>query len=121
MDSTEQSYSEGALYYDKDLKALTFYNDLPDFTHQLGYEHVARYYNNTGSTIDDGTLLTPVGQKINGSIIPTVQIAGNGSVDSLKMVAMSTTTTLDGEFGAVTLLGPVNNLDLWAYSDNDFM
>ncbi len=121
LDSTEQTYTEGAIFYDKDLKAMTAYNDLSDFSHQLGYEHVARYYNNTGSTIDNGTLLTPVGQKINGSIIPTVQIAGNGVVDSLKMVAMSTTNTLDGEFGVVTLLGPVNGLDLSAFSDNDFM
>ena len=82
LNDNNQSYSEGTLFYDSAKKALTFYNDLPDFGHQLGYEHTARYYNNTGSTIEDGTFLRPFGQKINGDIFPTVKLAGNGSYDS---------------------------------------
>jgi len=119
--TNRENYSEGKLFYDTTLYALTFYNEFPDFTHQLGYEHVARYYNNTGTTIENGTLLTPIGQKINGIIIPTVRRAGIGSIDSLKMVGMSTTTTLNGEFGIATILGTVNNLNTSAFNDNDFV
>lgn len=113
-----QPYSEGTVFYDSAKKAITVYNDLPDFGHQLGYEHVARYYNNTGSTIENGTFLRPFGQKINGDIFPTVKLAGNGSYDSLLFAAMSTTTTLDESWGVVTLIGPVNELDLSEGVDN---
>lgn len=120
-ETTDEPYGEGKYFYDSETKAMTVFNDLPDFTHQLGYELAARYYNNTGETIYSGDLLTPVGSKINGVILPTVQFAGNGSIDSLQLVAMSTTTTLDGEYGAVTTQGPVNGLDLSIMNNNDFV
>lgn len=119
--NTNNNPSEGDLYYNPNTRAIESINDLPDFTHQLGYEHVARYYNNTGGTITNGTLLTPVGQKINGVIVPTVRKAGIGSVDSLALVAMSTTATLNGEYGVVTLIGAVNGLNTSAFNDNDFV
>ncbi len=113
------NYNKGNLRYDSASQSLQFQNDLPDFNHNLGYEHVARYFNNTGTTIENGELLTPIGQQINGVIVPTVRRAGNGSVDSIQMVAMSTTETLDQNYGNVTLIGPVNGLDISSYSDND--
>lgn len=114
-------YNKGNLRYDSASQSLQFQNDLSDFNHNLGYEHVARYFNNTGTTIEDGELLTPFGQVINGAIFPTVKRAGNGSLDSIQMVAMSTTTTLDQTFGNVTLIGPVNGLNTSAFNDNDLV
>lgn len=114
-------YNKGNLRYDSASQSLQFQNDLPDFNHNLGYEHVARYFNNTGTTIENGELLTPFGQKINGVIVPMVKRAGNGSLDSIQMVGMSTTRTLDQNYGVVTLIGPVNGLPISHYSDNDLV
>jgi hypothetical protein len=115
------TYTKGNLRYDSATQSLQFQNNLPDFNHNLGYEHAARYFNNTGTTIEDGTLLTPLGAKVNGSIVPMVRRAGNSTVDSIQLVGISTTTTLDQEYGVVTLIGPVNGLDFSAYSDGDLV
>jgi hypothetical protein len=113
------TYAQGNLRYDSATQSLQFQNDLPEFNHNLGYEHAARYFNNTGTTIQNGELLTPTTVKVNGSIVPTVRRAGNSTIDSIQLVGMATTTVLDQEYGVVTLIGPVNGLDYSAYNDGD--
>jgi hypothetical protein len=113
------TYSPGRLKYENFTHSLTFTNDIPDFTHQLGYEFVIRVYNNTVDTIFDGTVIRGTGSFKNGSIVPTIAKAGNGSQDSLAGVALTTVTIPPNQHGIVTLLGPVNNLDLSAFSDGD--
>jgi hypothetical protein len=115
------TYNQGNLRYDSATQSLQFQNDLPDFNHNLGYEHTARFFNNTGTTILNGELLTPTTVRVNGSIVPTVRRAGNSTVDSIQLVGMSTVETPDQEFGVVTLIGAVNGLDLSAYSDGDLL
>jgi hypothetical protein len=111
------TFSNGRLQYENFTQALTFTNDIEGFTHQLGYEFVIRVYNNTADTIFDGTVVRGTGSFQNGSIIPTIAKAGNGSLDSLSGVAMATVDIPPNKHGIVTLLGPVNNLDFSSFSD----
>jgi hypothetical protein len=115
------TYNKGNLRYDSATQSLQFQNDLPDFNHNLGYEHAARFFNNTGTTILNGELLTPSTVRVNGSIVPTVRRAGNSTIDSIQLVGMATVETPDQEFGVVTIIGPVNGLDLSSFSDGDLL
>jgi hypothetical protein len=120
-ENTAENYAKGKLYYDTTDQSLTFFNDQPDFTWQIGREVPVRFFNNTGSTITNGTLLTSLGAKVNGSITFTADLAGIGSLDSLQGVAMATVDVLDGEFGEATLIGQVNGLNTSAFNDNDLI
>lgn len=114
------THTEGKFYYDNLTKTYTAYNDIPDFTQQMGYSLVARYYNGTGITIEKGTLLTPTGTIIDGQVIPTATLAGNSTRDSLELVAASATQTQDGEYGIVKLFGAIEK-DLSGFNTNDIL
>jgi hypothetical protein len=45
----------GRIYYDDEYKALTVYNDITGSSLQVGHEEWVRVYNNSGSSIADGT------------------------------------------------------------------
>lgn len=120
-ENTGENYKAGKLYYDTTDQALVFFNDQKDLTWQISREMLVRFYNNSGGTIPDGTVIRSVGSKINGSIAFRADIAGNGSLDSLQGVALTTVETLNGEFGEATLIGQVNNLNTSAFSDNDLL
>ena len=53
--SNKPSHAEGRLFYDKANGALGFYNNESDITLQIGQEDYTRVYNNSGSTIANGT------------------------------------------------------------------
>jgi hypothetical protein len=119
--NSNENYSQGKLYYDTTDQALTFFNDQSEFKWQISREIPVRFYNNSGSTIDDGVVIRSVGAKINGSITFKADIAGNGSLDSLQGVALTTVSTPPGEFGEATIVGQVNNLNTSAFNDNDLL
>jgi hypothetical protein len=50
------SYQEGAVFYDKDKHALSYYNEEPDVTVNLGQELLIRVKNETGNTILNGLI-----------------------------------------------------------------
>jgi hypothetical protein len=118
---TDQAHSEGTVFYDTNCKAITAYNDISGFKEELGRGINVRFFNNTGSTITNGTLIRSTGGKVNGSITFTADLAGNGSLDSLQGIAMATVDVLDNTFGIATLVGQVNGLNTSMYNDNDLL
>ena len=116
---TSQAYSEGTVFYDTGCKAITVYNDIPDFKEELGRGVNVRFYNNTGVEITNGTVIRSLGSHINADINFTAGIAGNGSLDSISATAIATVDVPHGQHGMATLIGQVNGLNTSAYSDND--
>lgn len=112
-------HNEGKLTYDNHTKSLTFYNDIANFNHNLGYEVVVRVYNETGAQIDDGSVVTVSGTYQNGSRVPTVMLAGNAGIDSLRGIGIATVDIPDNNYGIVTLLGEIRGLNTAAYSSTD--
>jgi hypothetical protein len=121
VDTSHQTYSEGTIFYCKSDRALSFYNDISGFEHNLGYEHVIRFYNNTGSTLTEETIVRSVGTKVNSTITFLGDLAGIGSLDSLNGIAMVTADVPNNSFGIATLIGQVNGLNTSSYSDNQIL
>jgi hypothetical protein len=121
IDGSSEVHKEGKLFYDTAFHAVNFYNDISNVNHPLGFAVQGRYYNNTGSTITKGTALTPLGSVINGVVTPTANIAGNGSLDSLRLIALASADVLPGEFSNVTLIGALRGLNTSAFNDNDLL
>lgn len=109
---------EGRLFYDPDDKAMSFYNDIADFTHNLGYELVVRVRNISGATITNGTV---VYLSAPDSGLPTVLPAKADSFATSNAVGMATHDIGDGEEGIVTSQGLVRFLDTSSFSPGDIV
>jgi hypothetical protein len=75
---------------------------------QIGFETYMRVNNDTGSQIDNGTVVGFTG--VNGEIKVAPYIA-NSSANELYFVGVTTYDMPDGETGPVTLYGKVRGLD----------
>ncbi len=115
-----ESYSQGKLYYDTITDALSFYNDIPDFTHQLGYELTKRVFNNTASTIADGRFVRRTGTHENNARIATIALSGNSTPDSAQVFGITTVEIPADSYGIITIIGDVNNLDLQTLNEDAF-
>ena len=77
-------------------------------TQQVGFETYMRVNNDTGSQIDNGTVVGFTG--VNGEIKVAPYIA-NSSANELYFIGVTTYDMPDGETGPVTLYGKVRGLD----------
>lgn len=102
------AFVEGRLFYDNVNEALAFYNKEPDITLQIGQEEWVRVYNNTGSTIDNGT---PV--YISGSFngFPTVAPSNATSSNTYRAIGLATHSIETSTYGYVTVNGIVRDID----------
>ena len=102
------TYQEGAVFYDQTNKALSYYNDEADVTLQIGQEQYIRVYNNTGSTITNGT---PV--YVNGQVSGVPTVAPSDAVDEVRSTAvgLATHSIENATFGYVTVQGIVRGFD----------
>jgi hypothetical protein len=111
----DENHVPGSLIYDTLTQSLIFHNDLPDFHHNIGYEIIVRVYNESGSQIDNGTVVTLDTIYQDGLPMPTVKKAGKASIDSLVPVGMATVDIPDNDYGIVTIIGIVNDLNTSGY------
>ena len=51
------TYKEGLVFYDNQKKSLSYYNDEPNTTVNVGQETIVKVFNNNGSTLDNGTIV----------------------------------------------------------------
>lgn len=102
-------YTEGALFYDNDSKALSYYNDVNGITVNIGQENIVRVYNDTGSTIPNGSVCY-----LSGAFgeFPTVALAQSDDLTTCdSTIGICTNDILDGEYGYITTDGLVHDLD----------
>jgi len=119
-DTTFTAQSDGRLFYNENTKNLIFENDISDFEHNIGYELVKRVYNNSGSTITNGSIVRRTGTYVNGSRVPTVGLAGNGSADSSRVCGMATVDIPNNSYGIITIIGDVNFYNSSHLAENQF-
>lgn len=119
-DTTFTTRSEGRLFYNENTKNLIFENDISDFEHNIGYELVKRVYNNSGSTITNGSIVRRTGTYVNGSRVPTIGLAGNGSYDSARVCGMTTVDIPNNSYGIITIIGDVNFYNSSHLAENQF-
>lgn len=104
------AHSEGLVFYDNTKKAVSYYNEEADITVNIGQEHLIPVYNNSGSTITNGTVVYPSGFDA-GTGLPTIDIADASERDKCRLVGMVTHDIENGTRGYVTRLGEVNGID----------
>jgi len=102
------AYSEGRLFYHEEYKALTVYNDIDSVALQVGFEEWIRVYNNTGSTIVNGT---PVYKT--GAVGETATVAPADATTEAKALVLGVAThnIADASEGVVTVRGLVSGFD----------
>ena len=103
-------YAEGLVYYDSANGALVVKNDEADVTLQVGQEEWIRVYNNSGSTITNGT---PVYLSGEVGAIPSIEPAD--AVNAFGSVGLATHDIENGTTGYVTtrgLVGDINTVGL---------
>ena len=119
--TSNPSYAEKRLFYDNIAKALSVYNDISGFTHNLGYEHCVRVRNHTGTTIPDGKCVYISG--VDTDNMPLVSLAKADTTATAISVGVTTTSLAAngsaGDEGIVTQFGLIHDLDTSAFSDFD--
>lgn len=107
--TTKPSHAEGRLFYDKTWGALGFFNEESDVTLQIGQEEWIRVYNNTGSTITNGSPVYLTGES---SGIPTVALAtASGTYLESQAIGLVTHDIEDDTYGYVTTRGLIADAD----------
>lgn len=119
FDGTAPSYAEGRLWYDSANGALAMYGDEADITLQIGQEQYLRVYNNTGSTIENGSAVFYTGM-YNGTIPTVAKAIANNKVYA-RAVGVATHDIGNAEVGYVTVRGFVNGIDTSAYTEDSFL
>jgi len=114
--TTAPAYLEGRVFYDTDAKTLCYYNDNSQMTVNIAQEQIVRVRNQTGSTIDNGTVVYVNGATGN---TPTIAKAIATSFSTADIIGVTTTDIANNGFGYVTINGLVNGLDTSAFSEGD--
>jgi hypothetical protein len=113
------AHAEGLMFYDNTNKALAYFNDEADVTLQVGQEMWIRVYNDTGSTITNGSVCYLSGIF---SGFPTIALAD--ASDATKCLATLGFATHDVEtasYGYITVFGTVRGLDTSGCSAGDLL
>lgn len=103
------SHSEGLVFYDNVNNCLAYFNDVADVTMQVGQEIWVRVYNDTGSVISNGEVcyLTDI-----FSGVPSVDLAkADDASTCLATLGMATHDIADQDYGYITRLGTVRDID----------
>ena len=95
-------YERGKLYYDDARDSLIFLNESPNVALNIGEEVIIRIFNDTGSTIANGTVVQFDGSS---GTNPTVKIPIADSFANARISACATEDIADGATGYVTILG----------------
>ncbi len=107
------SYLKGRLFYDNVKNALSYYNENSEVTVNLGQEVMFPVVNNSGATINNGDVITP---NSTGIVLADRHIKSKS-----RLIAVATSTMLDGESGYATRLGQVGGLDTSMYATGQIL
>lgn len=110
------TYQEGRIFYDNTNKCIAFYNDEAEVTLQIGQEDWARVYNNTGSTITNGSVVYISGSQ---NSFPSIALSKADASATTKVLGIATHDIETGTYGYVTTRGMVGGLDTSSYSAGD--
>lgn len=105
------AYGEGRVFWDQNEHALSYYNDEPDVSLQIGQETYVRVYNETGATLSNGTLVYVSGVELTEGR-PAVGLASSASSETSAVLGWATHDIENDTYGYVTNIGLVNDINL---------
>lgn len=111
-----KTYAEGTLYYSSANKALEYFNDEADVEMQLGRENWVRVYNNSGSTITNGSAVYISGKE-DTEDGPTIALARADAANTSQLIGVAAHDIENATFGYVTQFGLVGGLNTASFSD----
>lgn len=112
-DATNPSHSEGQIFYDQANGALAVHNGESDITLQVGQEEYVRVYNDTASTITNGSPVYITGEE---NDFPTIALASATSEAAAEAIGLATHSIEASSFGFVTVRGLVGDLDTSSFT-----
>jgi len=109
-DTTISTHVKNRIYVDSATQGLVFQDDISG-NWNIGSEVGERYYNPTGTQIDNGRVVRLTGSNVaNGYTYGSVELAGNSTFDSTMVLGIATTDLPAAGYGRVTFLGRINDL-----------
>jgi hypothetical protein len=122
-DATAPSYQEGVLYYNQEVGSLSFYNEEPDITLNIGQEFYKRVKNQSGDDILNGTPVRISGSQGDMALIFPATAEDHSTTQSFEnhIIGVATHDILDTETGYITELGVVRNIDTQNFSAGDIL
>ena len=111
-------HEEGALFYDKDKHALSYFNDAPNVTVNMGQELLIPVYNNSGVVIPNGAAVLPTGAVAG---IATVAMSKADNIETATVSGLATHTIPNNTKGYIAYIGQVGDVDTSAWSAGDFL
>jgi len=111
------AHKEGLVFYDSAKDALSYYNDDPDVTVNLGQELLIKVYNNNGQTILNGEVVRLDGGIVGG--VPTVLMAQSDTVSNANSIGVATHDIEVGTTGYATAWGTVGDVDTSSFTPGD--
>lgn len=108
ISSSTPTYSPGTMVYDARCDCMTVYNSDNVVSLQVGQEEWIKVFNNTGSTILNGSAVYTTGST---GVTPTIALANANSAATTIVVGLATEDILNNATGTVTTIGVVNGLN----------
>jgi hypothetical protein len=109
---TAPPHVEGTLYYDKDEKALSYFNNESDVTLNIGLENII--YVRALENITNGHAVY-IAQA--AGPVPRVRLANNNSDSTVNAIGLATHDISSGAYGWVTSFGIVRHLDTDTFTE----
>jgi hypothetical protein len=109
--SSPQTYSAGQLSYDPTTKTGMFDTGFAGVRVNIGQETHVRFFNDTGSTITNGTVVNTGGIDATNDVVKGIPIDITNPALSSSVLGVATADVLNGEVGVATKLGDVRGLD----------
>ena len=119
LNKPNPTYKEGLTFYDYSKKALSYYNDEPDTTINIGQELVTKVYNNSGTIITNGTVV-----RLDGGVnfgIPFIVRSQADTTSNANSLGIATHNIGIGETGYVTVWGTIGGVDTSAWNEGDVL
>jgi len=98
------------LNYDPVTKTVKVETGFPEVFVNSGQELHTRFYNNTGVTITNGTVVNTTGFNVANEVFEGSVADNTSPATSLSVIGIATHDVLDGEIGVATSFGDVNNM-----------
>lgn len=113
---TTQNFNGGDLFWDDGTNSLSYkpYTLNNDVTVNLGQETLIRIFNQTGSQINNGKIVTITGSSSN---VPSVclAVASDGGNTLFKVNGVATHDIPNNSYGFITQFGNVNDINLTSF------
>ena len=114
------SYTEGRLWYDSTIKALTYNNDISGNSLHIGQETQLKVRNGTGSTIAKGAPVY-ITATSSGQAFPNIALAQANTLTTGNAIGLTNEAIASGADGYVVINGLLNGVNTGTFTVGDIL